>query len=155
MAIISKIGQILNTPIGNSAGKTVKNVSNPFAPSSFKGNVLTADVFDVKSNHSVKEKLKLSALVGSIGEAFPTFRKGFESVIAFGNRMKQGLSSAINKINEIGSMEVSIDFGAPVRAIRSGFGSMIDNYSVQKLKKLDVCSLENMWKDLSGLNVSV
>ena len=47
MAIISKIGQILNTPIGNSAGKTVKNVSNPFAPSSFKGYVLTDDVFDV------------------------------------------------------------------------------------------------------------
>ena len=153
MAIIAKIGQVLNTPI--SVGKTVKHSSNPFAPSTFKGNVLTADVFETKAaKPSLKDKLKLSAFVGSIGDAFPTFRKGIESVAAFGNRMKQGFSSAISKINEIGSMEVSIDFAAPAKVIKSGFESMLDNYSVQKLRKQDVNSLESMWKELSGLNIA-
>ena len=96
----------------------------------------------------------MSAFVGSIGDAFPTFRKGIESVVAFGGRMKEGFSSAINKINEIGSMEISIDFAGAGRAIKSGFASMADNYSVQKLRKQDVASLEAMWKELSGLNIA-
>ncbi len=153
MAIIAKIGQVLNTPI--KIGKTVNHSSNPFAASTFKGNVLTADVFETKAaKPSLKDKLKLSAFVGSIGDAFPTFRKGIESVVAFGNRMKEGFSSAMNKLNEIGSMEISIDFAGAGRAIKSGFTSIADNYSVQKLKKQDVASLEAMWKDLSGINVA-
>ena len=151
MAIIAKIGQVLNTPI--KIGKTVNHSSNPFAASTFKGNVLTADVFE-SSKPSMKDKLKLSAFVGSIGDAFPTFRKGIESVVAFGNRMKEGFSSAMSKLNEIGSMEISIDFAGAGRAIKSGFTSIADNYSVQKLRKQDVGTLEAMWKDLSGLNVA-
>lgn len=153
MAIIAKIGQVLNTPI--TIGKTVNHSSNPFAASTFKGNVLTADVFETKTpKPSIKDKLKLSAFVGSIGDAFPTFRKGIESVVAFGGRMKEGFSSVINKINEIGSMEISIDFAGAGRAIKSGFASMADNYSVQKLRKQDVASIEAMWKELSGLNIA-
>ena len=151
MAIIAKIGQVLNTPI--KIGKTVNHSSNPFAASTFKGNVLTADVFE-SGKPSMKDKLKLSAFVGSIGDAFPTFRKGIESVVAFGNRMKEGFSSAMSKLNEIGSMEISIDFAGAGRAIKSGFTSIADNYSVQKLRKQDVGTLEAMWKDLSGLNVA-
>ena len=53
MAIIAKIGQILNTPIGTSASaeqkRTYANASNPFSATSFKGNVLTADVFETKA----------------------------------------------------------------------------------------------------------
>ncbi len=153
MAIIEKIGQVLNTPI--KIKKTVNHSSNPFAASTFKGNVLTADVFETGSTRAtIKDKLKLSALVGSINDAFPTFRKGIESVVAFGNRIKGGFSAALNKINEIGSIDVSVDFAGAGRAIKSGFASMADNYSVQKLKKCDVSSLENMWKNLSELNVA-
>ena len=60
----------------------------------------------------------------------------------------------MSKLNEIGSMEISIDFAGAGRAIKSGFTSIADNYSVQKLKKQDVASLEAMWKDLSGINVA-
>ncbi len=149
MAIIAKIGQVLNTPI--KIGKTVNHSSNPFAAATF----VTADVFVSKAaKPSLKDKLKLSAFVGSIGDAFPTFRKGIESVVAFGNRMKEGFSSAMSKLNEIGSMEISIDFAGAGRAIKSGFASIADNYSVQKLKKQDVASLEAMWKELSGLNIA-
>lgn len=154
MAIIAKIGQILNTPIGTTGKTVVKHSSNPFAKSTFKGNVLTADVFDTKAKATSKNKLTYSALVGSIGDACPTFRKGIESVIAFGNRMKEGITSTMRKLNEIGNMEVSIDFAGAGRAVKSAFTSMVDNYSVQKLRKQDVASLETMWKDLSSLNIS-
>lgn len=152
MAIIAKIGQILNTPISmperSSEKRSVKHSSNPFAATSFKGNVLTADVFETKA--SSKNKLTYSAFVGSINDAFPTYRKAVESVIAFGNRMKEGVSSVAHKINEIGSMEVpSIDFAGAGRAIKSGFTSMMDSYSVQKLKKCDVNALDEMWASLS------
>ena len=149
MAIIAKIGQVLNTPI--KIKKTVNHSSNPFAPSTFKGNVLTADVYE---SSKAKNKLKLSAFVGSIGDAFPTFRKGIESVAAFGKRMKEGFSSAVPKINEIGSTEIAIDFAGMGKSIKSGFTSLIDNYSVSKLKKNDVQTLESMWKEISGLNIA-
>ena len=135
MAIIAKIGQILNTPIGTSASaeqkRTYANASNPFSATSFKGNVLTADVFETKATS--KNKLTYSALVGSINDAFPTFRKGIESVVAFGNRMKEGVSSVCNKINEIGNMEVSIDFAGAGRAMKSSWDSMLNRHSVSSL----------------------
>ena len=160
MAIIAKIGQILNTPIGMPGSlqkKTVNHSSNPFASTSFKGNVLTADVFETKPVS--KNKLTLSAFVGSINDAFPTYRKAIESVVAFGNRMKEGVATVANKINEIGSMEIpTIDFLGAGRSIKSTFYSMMDSYSVQKLKKCDVNALDEMWAGLSEtqkLNVSV
>ena len=153
MAIISKISQILNTPIGTKT-VTTGHVSNPFAPGTFKGNVLTADVFETKAKPTLKNKVTYSALVGSIGDAFPTFRKGIESVIAFGNRMKEGVSTVFRKINEFGNTEISIDFTAPVRAIKNAFNNTYDKYSVNQLRKQDVSTLENMWKELTELNIA-
>ena len=150
--IIAKIGQILNTPIGTKQGKTVNHSSNPFASTSFKGNVLTADVFETKA--TPKNKLTMSAFVGSIGDAFPTFRKGIESVIAFGNRIKEGTTATINKIAEIGNTEISIDFAGAGRAFKDTFTSLVDGYSVQKLKKQDVSTLEALWKESTGLNIA-
>lgn len=135
MAIIAKIGQILNTPIGTSASaeqkRTYANASNPFSATSFKGNVLTADVFETKATK--KNKLTYSALVGSINDAFPTFRKGIESVVAFGNRMKEGISSACHKINEIANTEITIDFKGAGQAMKASWDSMINKYSVNNL----------------------
>ena len=152
MAIISRISQILNTPIET---KTVSkgHVSNPFAPGTFKGNVLTADVFETKKP-TLKNKLTYSALVGSLGDAFPTFRKGVESVIAFGNRMKEGVVATFRKINEIGNMEITIDFAAPVKALKGTFNTIYDRYSVAQLRKQDVTTLETMWKEMMALNVA-
>lgn len=153
MAIISKISQILNTPIGTKTTAT-NHVSNPFSPTSFKGNVLTADVFDTKAKATIKNKLTYSALVGSIGDAFPTFRKGIESVIAFGHRVKEGVSATFKKINEIGNTEINIDFTAPAKSIMKAFNSVYDKYSVRQLGKHDVATLENMWKEMSEINIA-
>ena len=150
--IIAKIGQILNTPIGISQGKTVKHSSNPFSATSFKGNVLTADVFEAKS--TPKNKLTMSTFVGAIGEAFPTFRKGIESVISFGNRVKEGVAAVANKISEVGNTEITIDFAGAGRTLKDAFTSMVDKYSVQRLKKQDVGTLEAMWKNAAGLDMA-
>lgn len=151
--IIERVNQILNTPISISPRKTEGHSSNPFAATSFKGNVLTADVFETKQNKpSMKDKLKLSAFVGSIGDAFPTFRKGLESVIAFGGRMKEGFSSAINKLNEIGNTH--IDLAAPGRAIKAKFVSFVDKNSVNSLyNKYDEAALGQMLSDELSMNI--
>lgn len=136
MAIIAKIGQILNTPIGMSEvradrKRTQANASNPFSATSFKGNVLTADVFETKA--VAKNKLTYSALVGSINDAFPTFRKGIESVVAFGSRMVEGVSNVCHKLHEIGNTEITIDFAGAGRAMRSSWDSVMNRYSVNSL----------------------
>ena len=46
--------------------KVVSRTTNPFVATSFKGNVLTADVFETKDKPSFTGKLKASALVSSI-----------------------------------------------------------------------------------------
>ena len=86
---------------------TQRNSSNPFAASSFKGNVLTADVFEAsnKSNNAEKinftGKLKASALVGSISGIGERFQHMLSSVTAFGNRIKENVINGWNKINSV------------------------------------------------------
>ena len=103
---------------------TQRNSSNPFAATSFKGNVLTADVFessakknDVQSN----EKLKASALVGSISGYGEKFQNMINSVISFGNRVKENVVNGWNKLN---SIEISF---APAREVMGSlYGSIKD-----------------------------
>ncbi len=84
---------------------TQRNSSNPFAASSFKGNVLTADVFEssTKKNDqpSFTGKLKASALVGSISGIGEKFQNIIDSVVSFGHRMKDNVVNGWNKLNGI------------------------------------------------------
>lgn len=86
--------RIFNTSKHESV--TQRNSSNPFAASSFKGNVLTADVFE-SSNKKVSNtpnftgKLKASALVGSISGIGEKFQHMINSVVEFGNRIKENV----------------------------------------------------------------
>lgn len=88
--------------------RTSRNSSNPFAANTFKGNVLTADVFESSTakNNTVSQpsftgKLKASALVGSISGIGEKFQNIIKSVAAFGNRMKENVVNGWNKLNEI------------------------------------------------------
>ncbi len=105
---------------------TQRNSSNPFAATSFKGNVLTADVFEssAKKNEnkiSATEKLKASALVGSISGYGEKFQHMINSVISFGNRVKENVVNGWNKMN---SIEISF---APAREVMGSFyGSVKD-----------------------------
>jgi len=85
---------------------TVARSTNPFAASSFKGNVLTADVFEssVKNNQPAftgKTKLMAAALVGNISNLGSRINAGIESVVAFGNRMKESVVNIWNRIDSI------------------------------------------------------
>ena len=80
---------------------TQRNSSNPFAASSFKGNVLTADVFESsskKSNNNINFTGKLKASISGIGERFQNM---INSVVAFGNRVKESVVNGWNKLNNI------------------------------------------------------
>ncbi len=103
---------------------TQRNSSNPFAAVSFKGNVLTADVFESSSKKnenkiSASEKLKASALVGSISGYGEKFQHMINSVIAFGNRVKENVVNGWNKLNGI---EISF---APAREVMGAFYSSV------------------------------
>lgn len=105
---------------------TQRNSSNPFAATSFKGNVLTADVFESSSkkndnNISATDKLKASAFVGSISGYGEKFQHLINSVISFGNRVKENVVNGWNKMN---SIEISF---APAREVMGSFyGSIKD-----------------------------
>lgn len=96
--------RIFNTSKHESV--TQRNSSNPFAASSFKGNVLTADVFE-SSNKKVNNtpnftgKLKASALVGSISGIGEKFQHMINSVVEFGNRIKENVVNGWNKLNSV------------------------------------------------------
>lgn len=139
---ISSIGKSIFTP-----RKTERKSTNPFAATTFKGNVLTADVFATSKKPAKQNKLTYSAFVGSINNAFPTFRKITESVIAFGNKIGHSISSTIDKINDFGNIE--IDIACVGKTLKSRYESIVDNYNVSKLKNYEVSQLESMWKDLS------
>jgi hypothetical protein len=96
---------------------TQRNSSNPFAVSSFKGNVLTADVFEssTKQNQpSFTGKLKSSALVGSISGIGERFHNIINSAVQFGTNIKNSVVNGWNKLNGI---EISMDFLNPVKDI--------------------------------------
>ncbi|MBR6099572.1 hypothetical protein IKP85_07480 [bacterium] len=116
MADSFKIGSVLPRLFNGSKYETTTNrpsnqvttgtTYNPFATSGMKVDVLTADVFDTTSftggttPSASKIKRMASALVGSIGDAFPTFRKGIENITAFCGRVKNEITSAWHFLQE-------------------------------------------------------
>lgn len=98
--------RLFNTSKHETNTQRNSNSTNPFAASSFKGNVLTADVFESSnkkndSNINFTGKLKASALVGSISGIGEKFHNMIESAKAFGNRMKESIVNGWNRLNEV------------------------------------------------------
>ena len=82
--------------------QSTQRSTNPFAASSFKGNVLTADVFESSTQKPVfTGKLKASALVGSISGIGEKFQNIINSVVAFGVRVKENVVNGWNKLEGI------------------------------------------------------
>ena len=87
--------------------QTTQRSTNPFAASSFKGNVLTADVFESSAKKTeFTGKLKASTLVGSISGIGEKFQNIINSVIAFGVRAKE---SVVNGWNKLEGIEISFN----------------------------------------------
>lgn len=84
--------------------QTTQRNTNPFSASTFKGNVLTADVFEssTKQNQpAFTGKLKASTLVGSISGIGEKFQNIINSVVQFGVRMKENVANYWNKLEGI------------------------------------------------------
>ena len=101
---------------------TTQRTTNPFSASTFKGNVLTADVFESsvkKDTPSFTGKLKASALVGSISGIGERFQNIINSVVEFGNRIKENVVNGWNKLEGI---EISLN---PLKErMANAYGSM-------------------------------
>ena len=133
--------------------KSVARSSNPFAQTSFKGNVLTADVFvsenktknEVQNNAiSFTGKLKASALVGSIAGIGDKIKAGIESVAAFANRIKDNVVNCWNKLNnteitfEPAKQAISRAGEKMSDAIHSMFEPGISKNQIAKMEDLSV-----------------
>lgn len=147
---------------GTKHEQNVARNSNPFAATSFKGNVLTADVFEtvkpsIAQKVSSKSKLMYSALVGSISGIGERINRGVESVVSFCGRMKDSAVGFWNKMNDI---EISLDFANAGKSIKSRWDAMQDEHTVQKYLTMPVGktegkdSLESMLISELGLNVA-
>ena len=135
LSIPSIRARIFNTSKHESSTQRNSNSTNPFAASSFKGNVLTADVFESSNNKNDNNinftgKLKASALVGSISGIGEKFQNMINSVVAFGNRIKDNVVNGWNKLNNI-----EISFTPAKDKAASTFNSVKDtlNTSVSDL----------------------
>jgi len=113
-----------------------RNSSNPFGLS-FKGNMLQADVFQVKKQEGPglrqrigeRSKLAVSAFVGTINNIGNRF-------VSFG----RAIQNQYRKLNEI---EISF------KGIANKFRN--DQYSVNNLMKMPVNELENMMREQIAL----
>lgn len=153
MSTVEKLTQlshrIFNTSITE---QNVARTSNPFAASNFQKNILTEDVFESskekneKNNNQISftgnltasSKRIYSMFVGSINDFGQRFYEGIESIKAFGIRMKDSIVNTLNKINEFGKKEVTLDGAKDVltRDISSFFINSKDR-EINKLSKMD------------------
>ena len=120
-----------------------KSVSNPFAATTFKGNVLTADVFEpAKSKEPAftgATKLKASALVGSLANLGSRIQSGIESIKAFGKRMSDGISNAWQRMKE-----TEISFTPLKDAVSSAKNNIVQSWNSMFEKGISAKQIEKM-----------
>lgn len=139
---IAKIGQRIFNATKHE--QNVARSTNPFAASTFKGNVLTADVFaaskpSVAEKVSSKSKLMYSALVGSISGIGERINHGVESIVSFCGRMRDGVVGFWNKMNDI---EISLDFANAGQSIKNRWNAMQDEHMIQKYMAMPAGKVE-------------
>lgn len=137
---------------------TTQRSTNPFSASTFKGNVLTADVFEssAKKNQPIfTGKLKAGTLVGSISGIGEKFQNVINSVVAFSNRVKESVVNGWNKLEGI-----EITFNPLKEKMSKAYGSMKEilstsvsdlmyqGVSAKSVAKMDdMTALRAMFKD--------
>ena len=131
-----------------SGNTTIGKTYNPFAKSNMRVDVLTADVFETtsftgagaKTSTISKIKRMASTFVGSLGDMFPTFRRGIESIGAFCGRIKNGITGTWHFLNET-KVPGIIDAG---RAIKSKIDTANYNKEVKAYATKPVTELRDL-----------
>lgn len=146
MSTVDRVSQwshrIFNTT-ANEKNVRRESVSNPFAKSNFQKNILMEDVFESSNkkdvtftgvNGGIGQGVKriYSTFVGSINNFGKRFYDGIESIKEFCGRVKGGIVSAFNKIQEIGNTEIHLGEG-----IKKGYEG------VKNVLSYDVTSMFN------------
>lgn len=167
MEVKSISQKIFGTPksIDNNSNHT-----NPFGVS-FKGNIISADVFEsseksnvafkgaelaakVGSNLDKMSKLVSSTVVGSIGDMTSAIKTRLNSVVDFGKRIKDTTITAWNYLN---TTKLSVTFGAEDTLlgmkIRLTRGDAYEPQNLNGLSLVEKTSLfENAIKAKMGVN---
>lgn len=123
--------------------------SNPFGVS-FKGSVLTADVFETKKSVSLikhaskKGKILTSAIVGSISKLNSAVGTRLNSAVTFGNRIKNNISDLWNQAK---SIEITFEMPSFGNIIKSKIASRADKNSAKEIAKLPVAEIETMFEN--------
>ena len=150
MTAIERINQLSHRIFNTSKSEAqTTRTSNPFAASNFQKNILTEDVFESSKakeaskvsftgNLTASSKRIYSTFVGSLGDFGNKFYEGIESIMAFGNRMKEGIISGWKKLHEIGNTEISLDGTKEMlaRDIKTFFVNGRER-EISKLSKMD------------------
>lgn len=124
--------------------KTESNHSNPFGVS-FKGNVLTADVFQsVKKTNLIskaKNKLMTSTFVGSINDFSSAMSARLNTIADFGRTMKSNVVGAWKKAQSINITGEAIKeyLNKPL---------FVNQYSPRNLDKLSISARRSMLEEL-------
>ena len=129
---------------------TTQRSTNPFAASSFKGNVLTADVFESSTKQTAfTGKLKASALVGSISGIGEKFQNIINSVVKFGVRVKdsvvEGIEISFNPLRERMASTYNSVKEVMSKPISEFFSNGISAKQVAKME--DMTSLKSLLAD--------
>lgn len=143
---ISNISSISRNIFRATPNKVESNQTNPFGVS-FKGNVLTADVFQTANDTGLaekaanKSKMLTSAIVGSISNLSSAISARLNTVANFGRKMK---ANVVDAWKQAQSIEIHINPMALVDSAKTAFASMTE-YSVSNLTKRPVSDLSEMF----------
>lgn len=123
--------------------------TNPFAASTFKGNVLTADVFESSTKQSQTPftgKLKASTLVGSISGIGERFQNIINSVVAFGVRIKENVVNGWNKLEgiEISFNPLKEKMSSAYNSVKEIMGTSISDLVSGGISSKYVAKMEDM-----------
>jgi hypothetical protein len=140
---ISKISQSF---IKTKPQKIENHQTNPFGVS-YKGNILTADVFEKAGGDNLvkrisnKSKLLSSVVVGSINKINSAIGTRLNSVVSFGKRIRENVSGLWNQAKNI---EISFDMAGIGDVLKSKLPEISSKNSVNNLSKLPIGELEEM-----------
>lgn len=115
--------------------KQNENQTNPFGVN-FKGNMITADVFEKKevTENQNRGKIFVSTLVGSINAVNSAVSRRLNSVVSFGRRLRESTTSLWDKANQVDMA----DF------LSSKLPTFAGTYNVSNLKRRPVLELQAM-----------
>jgi len=139
---------------------STKRSSNPFAASTFKGNVLTADVFESSTKKDIPAftgKLKASALVGTISGIGEKFQNMINSVTKFAVRIRENI---VNNWNKLEGIEISLNplkerFSNTYNSIRDVLSTSVSDLMYNTTTVKAAAKIEDMTMARTMLNDAV